>query len=380
MEKLIFKKIIKDVSLFLFISITCVATIVWIIQAVNYLDLVSEDGHSLRVYFAYTLFSLPKILSNILPFMFMISLFYVIINYELNNELIIYWINGITKLNFANIIIKISILYFFIQILLTTIIVPYSLDKGRSFFRTSNIDLFSSVIKEKKFIDTVEKLTIFVDKKKDNLLENIIIKEKINSSQSQIVVAKNGEIITTQNGSQKIILNKGKIINTDNNNQNIIDFSKFTLDLNKFDTNTITNQKTQEMKTLDLIKCVKVLEDYRITNLNNKNKNFFKGCASQISPAISEEFLKRFFAPLFIILVGLSSSLIITSSKDNQNYKLKNFFKFFLGTFLLIISEISLSSKVENLEKLIIYFVIPIITFIIIYSILLLSLKFENRG
>ena len=380
MEKLIFKKIIKDVSLFLFISITCVATIVWIIQAVNYLDLVSEDGHSLRVYFAYTLFSLPKILSNILPFMFMISLFYVIINYELNNELIIYWINGITKLNFANIIIKISILYFFIQILLTTIIVPYSLDKGRSFFRTSNIDLFSSVIKEKKFIDTVEKLTIFVDKKKDNLLENIIIKEKINSSQSQIVVAKNGEIITTQNGSQKIILNKGKIINTDNNNQNIIDFSKFTLDLNKFDTNTITNQKTQEMKTLDLIKCVKVLEDYRITNLNNKNKNFFKGCASQISPAISEEFLKRFFAPLFIILVGLSSSLIITSSKDNQNYKLKNFFKFFLGIFLLIISEILLSSNVEGLEKLIIYFFIPIISFIIIYMFLLFNLKFEKIG
>ena len=42
--------------LFLFISI-CVATIVWIIQAVNYLDLVSEDGHSLKVYFSYTLFT-----------------------------------------------------------------------------------------------------------------------------------------------------------------------------------------------------------------------------------------------------------------------------------------------------------------------------------
>ena len=141
MEKLIFKKIIKDISLFLFISITCVATIVWIIQAVNYLDLVSEDGHSLRVYFSYTLFSLPKILSNILPFMYMISLFYVIINYELNNELIIYWINGITKLDFANVIIKISILYFVIQVFLTTVIVPYSLDKGRSFFRTSNMRL-----------------------------------------------------------------------------------------------------------------------------------------------------------------------------------------------------------------------------------------------
>ena len=378
MEKLIFKKIIKDISLFLFVSITCVTTIVWIIQAVNYLDLVSEDGHSLKVYFAYTLFSLPKILSNVLPFMFMISLFYVIISYELNNELIIYWINGITKLNFANIIIQISLLYFLIQIILTTLIVPYSLDKGRSFFRTSNIDLFSSIIKEKKFIDTVEKLTIFVDKKENNLLKNIIIKEKINIDQSQIVVAKDGEIISSKNGSQKIILNKGKIINTDNNNQNIIDFSKFTLDLNKFDTNTITNQKTQEMKTFELIRCVKVIEDYRKINTDNKNKNFFKGCASQISPAISEEFLKRFFAPLFIILLGLSSSLIITSSKDNHNYKFKNFLKFFLGVFLLIVSEISLSSNVESLEKLLIYFLIPVISFLIIYSFLLFILKFEK--
>ena len=144
------------------------ATIVWIIQAVNYLDLISEDGHSLQVYFLYTLFSLPKIISKILPFIFLISLFYVIISYEFNNELIIYWINGITKLNFVNIIIKISVIYFLIQLILTTLIVPYSLDKGRSYFRTSNVDLFTSIIKEKKFIDTVEDLTIFVETKENN--------------------------------------------------------------------------------------------------------------------------------------------------------------------------------------------------------------------
>ena len=93
MEKILFRKLITDITLRAFFIILTIGLIVWIIQAVNYLDLVSEDGHSLKVYFAYTLFSLPKILSNILPFMFMISLFYVIINYELNNELIIYWIN-----------------------------------------------------------------------------------------------------------------------------------------------------------------------------------------------------------------------------------------------------------------------------------------------
>jgi len=118
MKKLIFKKITKDISLFFLISIISVSIIVWIIQAVNFLDLISEDGHSLKIYFLYTLFSLPKIISKILPFIFMISIFYVIIKYEFNNELIIYWINGITKLNFVNIIIFISFLYFLLQILL----------------------------------------------------------------------------------------------------------------------------------------------------------------------------------------------------------------------------------------------------------------------
>ena len=42
-----------------------------------------------------------------------------------------------------------------------------------------------------------------MDRKENNLLKNIIIKEKINKDQSQIVVAKNGEIITKNDGSQK---------------------------------------------------------------------------------------------------------------------------------------------------------------------------------
>ena len=132
------------------------------------------------------------------------------------------------------------------------------------------------------------------------------------------------------------------------------------------------------MKTYDLIRCIQIIENYRKSELNEKNKNFFKGCAFEISPAISEEFLKRFFAPIFIILIGLTSSLIIISSKDNQNYKLKNFFKFFLGTSLLIISEISLSNTIENLEKLINYFFIPILLFLVIYGYLYLSLKYQR--
>ena len=367
MKKLIFKKISKDISLFFLITVVSISVIIWIIQAVNFLDIISEDGHGLKVYFLYTLFSLPKIISKILPFIFMISIFYIIIKYEFNNELIIYWINGITKLNFVNTLIKISLIYFFLQILLTTIIVPYTLDKGRSFFRSSDVDLFSSIVKQKKFIDGVKDLTIFVEKKENNLLTNIIIKEKISKDKSQIIVAQNGKILTNKDTTRKIVLNKGKIINTENNNQNIINFSIFNLDLSKFNPQTITQPKVQEISSISLIRCINLINEFRKTDKNTKSKMFYVGCDVEILDAILEEFLKRFFSPLFIILIGLSSSLIIMSSKNENSYKLKNTFYFCLGIFFIIVSELSLRYSGVGINYLVIHFLIPLIFFILIY-------------
>ena len=51
MEKLIFRKFFKDTFSFFIISTLSLTLIVWVIQAVNFLDFVSEDGHSFRVYF-----------------------------------------------------------------------------------------------------------------------------------------------------------------------------------------------------------------------------------------------------------------------------------------------------------------------------------------
>ena len=101
---------------------------------------------------------------------------------------------------------------------------------------------------------------------KIKFLENIIIKEKINENETQIIFAQNGEIFNDPSIGNKIILINGKIINTKNDDQNIIDFSKFNLDLGKFNTNTITHPKTQEMNTLNLIKCLKEIYNYGKNN------------------------------------------------------------------------------------------------------------------
>ena len=378
MKKLIFKKLTQDISLFFLVTILSISVIVWIIQAVNFLDLVSEDGHSIKVYFLFTIHSLPKIISKIFPFIFMVSLFYTILRYELNNELVIYWLNGVSKIDFINIIIKISLIYFIIQIIFTSLIVPFTLDKGRSFFRSSNIDLFSAIIKEKKFNDTVKNLTIFIETKNDNLLENIIIKERIDKNNSQLISAKTGEIISNET-SKRIVLYNGKIINYENDKQNIIDFSEFSLDLNKFSTNTITHPKVQEMSSVNLISCLKLMIKNNLIYKIDSEKIFFIGCDSRISLVLIEEFLKRFITPFFIVLLSLCSSLIIFYNKNNNKFKILNVSLFLLGLIIIILSESSLNSAVTDIKKTLLYIFFPIFIFVIIYSFFYLKNRYLKR-
>ena len=96
-KKLIFRKFFLDNTYFFIISLASLSIIVWVIQAVNFLDFVTEDCHGLLVYLNYTLLNLPKIISRLMPFIFFISIFYTINKFEDNNELKIFWINGINK-------------------------------------------------------------------------------------------------------------------------------------------------------------------------------------------------------------------------------------------------------------------------------------------
>ena len=132
MKKIIFKNFLRETTIFFLLSCSSVALIVWVIQAVNYLGFVTEDGHGFKIYFLYTLLSLPKIINEILPFMFFISIFYILIKYEEKNQLLIFWSNGIDKKNFLNNLLKYSLLFFLIQISLTTLVVPETQNKARS--------------------------------------------------------------------------------------------------------------------------------------------------------------------------------------------------------------------------------------------------------
>ena len=380
MKKLIFKKFAKDVfQFFLLVSIS-ISLIVWVIQAVNFLDIVTEDGHGFKVYFLYTLLSLPKIFSKILPFIYFISLFYIILKYENENELIIFWTIGIKKIEFVNVLLKFSIFYLILQLLFTTYIVPATLDKARSYIRGSNVDLFSSIIQEKKFIDVVKDLTIFVEEKDINGdLKNIFLKEKIGENEYQTILAKKGKIKKSGLKST-LLLFDGKIINNNNKKINSFEFSKTEINLSKFTTKTTTHPKIQEIATYDVLACVvrlKNINNVYISNVFMTNKKL-NNCITENLKDTFQEIFKRLISPLYLLTLSLIACLIIIKSKDDYEYFKHKFSLFILGVITIIISEISIKYSSANTIQNTHIFSLPILFLITIYFYIKLKLKKPN--
>jgi len=377
MKKLIFKKFAKDIfQFFLLVSIS-ISLIVWVIQAVNFLDIVTEDGHGFRVYFLYTLLSLPKIFSKILPFIYFVSIFYIILKYENNNELIIFWTIGIKKLDFVNILLKFSILYLILQLLFTTFIVPNTLDKARSYIRSSNVDLYSSIIQEKKFIDAVKDLTIFVEEKNNNgELKNIFLKEKIGENEYQVIFSKKG-LIQTKNNKSTLLLLDGRIINTSNENTNSFEFSETELNLSKFSTHTTTHPKIQEITTYDVIACIVRIKNFSSSFVVNKfktNKSLINCQLDNIKISFQEIF-KRIILPFYLPVLTLIASLIIIKSKDDYEFFKYKFGLFILGVMTIIISEVSIRYSSSNILENIFFISLPILLFFFIYMYFKVKLR-----
>ncbi len=362
MKKLIFRKISKDLLIFFSFSIILLGLIVWTLQAINYFDLVSEDGHGIKIYLQYSALNFPKIVHRLLPFVFFVSLFYVLVSYENKNELSILWINGINKVQFANKIIILSILLMTIQIINGSFFSPMSQFKARNLLKNSDIGFFSSLIKEGKFINVIKGLTIFIKEKNDDGSYSEIYLDDSSTLNPRIIYAKNGMLV--DNKKQKAFkLYDGKVIDTKDSKINIFEFDQINFNLKDYSSNTITQPKIQEINTLDLIKCLYYKDNFNTRKIFRCEKNVFK--------EIKQELLKRLYKPIYLPIIAIITCFVILNSKNKTNYiKVRNLTFIFVIT-VIIFSEASLRYSVSSQLSLLMYLLIPIFLLTSIYILFL---------
>ncbi len=373
MKKILFKKLLLDCTVFFLISLFSTSIIIWVFQAVNFLDIIVEDGRNYLVYLNFSLLNFPKIVAKLIPFVLFFSFIYIIAKYEIKNELIIFWNFGVNKIEFINFFIKFSILITILQIFLSALIVPKTQDLARSFLRTSSINFLENFVKPKVFNDAIRELTIYSNSKdKDGNLKEIYLK-KGKSGNFQVTYAKSGNFRKVGD-SQILELYSGETISVIDDKITSFKFSKSDFNLSNLEDTTTTYKKTQEVTTINLIKCYH----------NLKNLNFFKidknfqveNCRDDNLGNILKELYKRIIIPLYIPVLILISLLLIIKSKENTNYTKYRFIIFIIGLTTIVISEMTIRFVNEDFFKNLPIFIIPIFSIISLYLLFLLKFKF----
>jgi lipopolysaccharide export system permease protein len=373
----IYKHFFLELSKYFFITLFTFTAIVWTVQAVNFLDLVVEDGHALSVYLGYSLLNVPKILTKFIPLSFLISLVLAIIKFENDNELIILWTAGVNKMKLVNFFLKVSLLVTLFQLFFASIINPNILNYSRSLIKSSNLDFISSMVKTNQFNDTVPGLTIFVEEKnEDGNMENIFIRDEsrilksidnIDSTDNITIIAKKGKVVNPS--SPALVLVDG-IIQSQKVDKNIqtIKFQKTVLKLDNLQTRSIVQTKIQETPSILLIQCY-----------FNKNKQEIINCPRDHKKNdVLSEINRRLGMPLYIPVITLIVCFLLNPRNEN---KFKNYFKYFyalVAFLILVVAEILVKYSGKSFNNSLIYYLTPFLLIPLIYLEIIRNFFYEN--
>jgi lipopolysaccharide export system permease protein len=327
--------------------------IIWITQAVRLLDLIGEEGNSIKTYFLYILSIMPKIFSRLSLIIFFISFVVTISKFEDHNELRALWFSGLEKKKFINYIIKSSIILIIILVIIRCFIVPYFSNYSRHLLLNTGVGAIGPLLKQNNFNNPLKKITIYVGKKNQiNELEDIILFED-SADIKKTIIAKSGVVIN-ENNKNLLVLVEGSIQEERKDKKiSILDFDKTTIDLSQYNKKTVDYYKFNEILFFELIE-----------KLNNTN-------------AIGE-LNDRIIMPLFIPSLVLLACFLIITNKEVINNNLLKVIIFTYGIIIIILSEVLLDLSSKKLYASLFLYVSPFLFLIINWVLLNYFLKREN--
>ena len=366
----IYQNYIVEILKSFFVILFSFSTIAWTVKAVNYLDLIVESGYSIFTYLSYSLLSLTGVLTKFIPLSFLVAIVFFITKQIDEKEFTILWSSGVKKIHIVNLLLLSSLLILIFYLVFSMLITPYTLNQSRKLLSNKNEISIFPILKENQFIDAYKGVTLMVNTKIKNEVQNIFIFDTSNSFKNlHSDNSKNESLnIIAQKGiaeKDQMVLLKGQLITSmeDNSNSKIVKFDQMNLNLGSLENTIIKEPKIQETSTLKLLNCFS----------NNLKKNSFckEGSKKELIPNLN----RRIILPFYIPVISLISCLLLTNSK--KNLFINKITIFLISFFVLLFAELFIRYTGLNYLVNYIFILFPFMLLPLIY--LTLVKKFERE-
>ncbi len=338
------------------------------VRAVNFLDLIVDNGYSLGTYFKYSFLNLFGIAPKFFPIAFLLSIIIFILKHDNNREFVILSATGVNKITIVNLILSSSIFVMILYFLLSVFLTPAALNKSRQIISQSQFSSFLPTIRPQQFSDSFKGLTFFVEKKVNNEIKNIFLHDSGNNLknfssntsnlESTTIIAEKGIV-----EKKSLFLINGKIIsNKKSKKSEIVKFEQLNINLQDLTTTVIKKTKLQETSTLKLLSCF-VKKEIKSNICNTETKK-------EIIPIL----IRRLVLPIYLPILCLTCSFLLFKQKNIFFHKTAIFAYSF---FILVFLELVLKYTGTNNFVRFLYIFFPIIIFILTYPFLIF--KFSKK-
>ena len=375
LQNKIYQNFIKEILKTFFVILFGLTMIAWTVKAVNFLDLIVDNGYSTLIYFKYSFLNIFGVLPRFIPLSFLLALTIFILKQIQENEFTILWTSGVEKIKIINLFFAISIFILFFHLLFSAFLTPLALNKSRLLINKDGLSSFFPTLRVQQFNDSFTGFTFFVQKRMENKIEKVFIHDKANvlknlaanesDTDSTTIVAESGLIKEKQ-----LFLFNGQIIsNKKESKTNIVKFEQLNLELDNLKTDTIKLPKMQETSTLKLLACIKGTQKENFFNCKRDNN-----ALNEIKTVIN----KRIVIPFYVPIISLLCSFLLIHKKTKKNYFLNKYSIFFLSFLILLYAELLV--RYTGLYEIInlLFLFSPLILIIIFYILLIFKLSKES--
>ena len=347
----------QNLQYFLLIS-TVLICLVWFSKAVSFLNLITENGISLKQFLQLFIFISPWVLSYILPFSLLIANILTINSLQQNSEITVLKSCSVSNFNLAKPIILLGLLVSLIAYSISFYFMPYA-NRQLKLFRNNLQENYSNIALQSGVFENIKNTTIYVQKRQQDNLFGLFIYDQSNADYSVAITAQNAKL-NTANNSLKLILNNGTLqkFNYKNEKTETLYFQQYSFSLNENENNEESSitLKPNERYFHELL--------YPEPNLS-----------SDYLPKLDAELHQRLIFPITPFIFSLLAGIFLLKNYSIRNKNIKNTAYFLTYSLSFFIINIVFKSISQNNSHYIFLNYLNCLMFIIVPFFILYNVK-----
>ena len=318
-------------TLLIAISLT---SIVWLMQALRFIDYIVNQGVSILLFLKLTLLLVPSLFMTILPPAFFCAVIFTYNKLKTDSELIVMQSMGLDKWRLTQPALRVAIGFTVLAYVLALYVQPLSfrIFKDLQVFLRNNY--VSILLQEGVFSSPVDGLTVFIrERHDDGTLRGIIVQDSRKQGNTVTMMAEQGVLVQTPAGP-RFLLENGNRQEMRSGKLSFLNYDNYTLDVSLYtDTGSVRTRDAQELFLPELLR-----GDPSLSDKENNKRN--------------AELHQRLIWPAYIITLTLLALSVMLSGQFNRRSGWKRLTAMAVFGACLLFSSALLRGAVGNMPML----------------------------